>query len=69
MDSLPEEYRRILVLREMNGLSYEEIGSVLSLEQGTVKSRLFRARKRICSILLDGNFYEPSSSKQAGREA
>ena len=56
LESLPDEYRQILVLREINGLSYDEIGAILSLESGTVKSRLFRARKRLCSFLVkDGN--------------
>ena len=68
MDALSEEYRSILILREINGLSYDEIGEVLDLEAGTVKSRLFRARKRICSILTDGNFYEPSASKRTEKE-
>ena len=63
---LPQDYRAILLLREINGLSYEEIASCLSLEAGTVKSRIFRARKKLCSILSeDGNLYGPSSSKKA----
>ncbi|NLV85632.1 MAG: sigma-70 family RNA polymerase sigma factor [Clostridiales bacterium] len=64
--SLPEDYRVILLLREINGLSYEEIGSCLSLEAGTVKSRIFRARKKLCSILSDeGNLSGSSSSNKA----
>ena len=57
MDSLPEDCRQILTLRELAGLSYDEIARTLHLEPGTVKSRLNRARKKLCQKLLaDGNF-------------
>jgi len=42
--ALPEERRIVVVLRDLEGLSYEEIGEVLELEPGTVRSRLHRAR-------------------------
>jgi len=42
--SLDEEYREVLVLRDLQGFSYEEIGGILKIPDGTVKSRLFRAR-------------------------
>ena len=41
---LPDERRLVIVLRDLEGLSYEEIGEVLALEPGTVRSRLHRAR-------------------------
>ena len=65
---LPEDARQILLLREIQGLSYEEIGEALGLEPGTVKSRIFRARKRLCAFLLeDGNIPDSfASSKQRG---
>lgn len=53
------------VARELDGLSYAEIGKVLHLEAGTVKSRLFRARRRLCDFLLaDGNLPDRYASKQ-----
>ena len=62
--ALPEDYRVILVLRELEGLSYAEIGEVLGLEEGTVKSRLFRARKKLCAFLIeDGNLPDTYASK------
>ena len=64
LDALPAEYRAILVLREINGLSYAEIGEQLQLEEGTVKSRLFRARKKLCEFLQrDGNLPDTYASK------
>ena len=64
LDELPEDYRTILVLREINGLSYAEIGEQLQLEEGTVKSRLFRARKKLCEFLQrDGNLPDTYASK------
>lgn len=44
---LMPEYRTALVMRELNGLSYEEIASSLGCSVGTVKSRLFRARSQL----------------------
>ena len=65
LDRLPDDARRILILRELDGLSYAEIGKVLRLEPGTVKSRLFRARRRLCEFLRDdGNLPDRYASKQ-----
>lgn len=62
---LPEEYRQVLILREMHQLSYGEIGQVLSLDLGTVKSRINRGRQRLRKFLLEsGNF----SSRQPSKE-
>lgn len=71
LDSLPPDYRQILLLREIQGLSYDEIAQALSLEVGTVKSRIFRARKRLCAFLIDdGNISDFSSSgKMKGGES
>ena len=49
--SLPEKHRTILVLREVEGLSYEELAERLELHKGTVMSRLFHARKKMQAAL------------------
>ena len=65
---LSEEHRRILILRDINGLSYTEIGEVLGLSEGTVKSRLFRARDCMCTFLrAHGNIPASAASKEAER--
>lgn len=50
--SLDGEQREVLVLRDIQGFSYEEIGVLLKLPEGTVKSRLFRARNALKDGLL-----------------
>jgi RNA polymerase sigma-70 factor (ECF subfamily) len=47
MESLPAKFRAVIVLREVEGLRYDEIAEVLALSVGTVESRLFRARQRL----------------------
>ncbi len=51
MDQLPEQFRVVIVLRELQGLSYEEIAETLNCELGTVKSRIARARARLQIML------------------
>ena len=69
LSQLPEGQRQILILREIGQLSYEEIAGQLGLEAGTVKSRIFRARKKLCDILIkDGNLSDriPSNHQEKG---
>ena len=67
--ALSPEHREILILREMHQLSYDEIAEALSLDTGTVKSRISRARRQLRNFLLkDGNFSPPAASKATGKE-
>ena len=49
MEALPEDLRQAVTLREIEGLSYEEIASAMNCPIGTVRSRIFRAREAISS--------------------
>lgn len=51
VDKLPSELREVLVLRELNELSYREISEVVGTPMGTVMSRLSRARERLAAAL------------------
>lgn len=69
LQSLSPDHRQVLLLREMGQLSYEEIASQLSLDVGTVKSRISRGRKQLRNFLLKtGNFSGAAASKRAEKE-
>jgi RNA polymerase sigma factor, sigma-70 family len=51
--SLSEEHREVIQLREIDGYSYDEIAKILGIEQGTVKSRIARARESLKKILSE----------------
>ncbi|RJQ57953.1 MAG: sigma-70 family RNA polymerase sigma factor [Desulfobacteraceae bacterium] len=51
LHKVPEKLRAVIVLKEMEGLSYEEIAEVLDISPGTVKSRISRAREKLCRLL------------------
>ncbi|OPF64350.1 RNA polymerase sigma factor RpoE [Hydrogenophaga sp. H7] len=61
MDSLPDELRMAITLREIEGLSYEEIALALDCPIGTVRSRIFRAREAISSRI------KPMLERQSGK--
>ena len=68
--TLTPEHRMIVVLRELEGLTYEEIAEALSLEAGTVKSRLARARAQLrLRLAEEGNFFVSGASKQTNEAA
>ena len=70
LDEVSDEHRRIVLLRDVSGMSYTEIAEILEVSEGTVKSRLSRARIALRKILLKrGNlFHLPSSKDMEGGE-
>ena len=64
LSALPEEYRKVLILREIEGLSYTEISESASIALCPVKSRISRGRSLLRNFLSgNGNFFEIASSK------
>ncbi len=61
LEALPEELRRALILREMEGLSYEDISEAMDCPIGTVRSRIFRAREAISARI------KPMLDRQTGK--
>ena len=61
MEALPEELRMAITLREIEGMSYEEIAQALDCPIGTVRSRIFRAREAISSRI------KPMLERQTGK--
>jgi RNA polymerase sigma-70 factor, ECF subfamily len=51
IDALPTEFREVLVLSDVEGMRYAEIAETLQIPVGTVKSRLFRARRQLQAVL------------------
>jgi len=51
MEGLPEELRSAIMLREIEGMSYDEIAAIMNCPIGTVRSRIFRARETIAEQL------------------
>ncbi len=66
LEELPVEFREVLVLRELEGLSYKQIADVADIPMGTVVSRLARARKRLQQILTNHGNKETSKELAVG---
>lgn len=65
MAQLPEQFRTAIVLRELQGLQYEEIAEMLGCALGTVKSRIWRARERL-QVILEPLLSELPNSLEIG---
>jgi len=62
IEELPEELRSAIQLRELEGMSYEEIAKMMDCPIGTVRSRIFRAREAIAERLRP--LLEPGAGKR-----
>jgi len=61
LEALPDDLKQALTLREIEGLSYEEIAGLMNCPLGTVRSRIFRAREAV------SNKVKPMLEKQTGK--
>ena len=61
LEKLPDEFREVIVLHDLDGLAYKEIASVVGIPIGTVMSRLARARGRLRAEIIASNTTESSS--------
>ncbi|MBQ3725203.1 MAG: sigma-70 family RNA polymerase sigma factor [Oscillospiraceae bacterium] len=69
MAALPAEFRQVLVLRYLQEMSYQEIAQALVLPEGTVKSRINRAKGQLKALLAEsGNLFGPDAVQEAGKE-
>jgi len=67
IEELGPKHREILIMREITGMSYEDIAGTLKISEGTVKSRLARARVRLSSILAEKGTF-PESYRHINRK-
>ena len=62
LEKLSPAHRSVLVMREVEGLSYKEMADVMKCSIGTIMSRLFHARKKMQALLLEFRAAEPAAS-------
>jgi RNA polymerase sigma-70 factor (ECF subfamily) len=55
LDELPPYHRGVIVMREIQGMSYEEMAEAMNVSKGTIMSRLFHARRKLERALVNGN--------------
>lgn len=65
LDQLPPYHRGVILMREVEGLSYEEMAEAMQVSKGTIMSRLFHARKKLQRALLDCHDEECPGAKSA----
>ena len=68
VEELPEDARRTLLLREVDGLSYAEIAAALGIPKGTVMSRLHHARRRVRQLLLESGAVDGGDATPRDRD-
>jgi RNA polymerase sigma-70 factor (ECF subfamily) len=63
LDSLPAAFRLVLIMSDIEQMTYDEIAEFLNVPVGTVRSRLHRARSIMCSRLVESGFNAPKPAK------
>ncbi len=58
IQALPEQHRTMIILRDIKGLSYEQISEILDCPNGTIKSRISRARMALKEIIINKELYQ-----------
>ena len=54
VEKLPAEYKEIIIMRYINDLKYHEISEILEIPMGTLKNKIFRAKKKLFKVMMEG---------------